>query len=68
MEFTIEQGEYIELKSLLKVTGLCMNGGEAKAAISEGAVKVEGKVETRKACKIRPGQKVEFLRDIIYVL
>lgn len=51
---------YIELKGLLKATGLCESGGQAAQAITEGLVKVDGQVETRKACKIRSGQSVEF--------
>lgn len=59
--------EFIELFKLLKVTGLCESGGTAKYAISEGQVKVDGQVETRKACKIRKGQQVEFDGDMISV-
>ncbi len=39
---------------------LCNTGGMAKGAITEGQVKVDGKVELRKGAKIRPGQIVEF--------
>ncbi len=52
--------EYIELFKLLKVTGLCESGGAAKFAILQSKVKVDGHIETRKACKIRRGQQVEF--------
>ena len=60
--------EYIELYKLLKVTGLCESGGMAKHAISQSEVKVDGQVETRKACKIRRGQQVEFGGETILVL
>ncbi len=53
-------GEFIELFKLLKVTGLCESGGMAKLAVSQSEVKVDGQIETRKACKIRKGQQVEF--------
>ncbi len=59
--------EFIELFKLLKVTGLCESGGMAKHAISQSEVKVDGKVEMRKACKIRRGQQVEFGGEIISV-
>ena len=59
--------EFIELFKLLKVTGLCESGGAAKYAISRSEVKVDGQVETRKACKIRKGQQVEFGGRIIIV-
>jgi len=61
------KGEFIELFKLLKVTGLCETGGIAKCAIATSEVKVDGQVETRKACKIRPGQVVEFAREQIQV-
>ena len=59
-EFKLEGHEFIELNNLLKVTGLCASGGEAKAVIAEGRVKVNGNLELRKRCKIRNGQTVEF--------
>ena len=59
-EFNLDGREYIELNNLLKVTGKCSSGGAAKLAISEGLVTVDGQVELRKRCKIRPGQLVEF--------
>ncbi|MHC1743179.1 MAG: RNA-binding S4 domain-containing protein [Syntrophobacteraceae bacterium] len=64
--FAIED-EYIELIKLLKVTGLCSSGGEAKVVTDGGKVKVDGLVELRKRCKIRRGQRVEFEGTIIEV-
>jgi ribosome-associated protein len=58
--FDLESHEYIALNDLLKVEGLCENGGMAKAVIADGLVKVDGEVEVRKRCKIRSGQMVEF--------
>lgn len=66
VEFTVK-GEFIELYKLLKVTGLCENGGAAKHAISEGLVTVDGALETRKAFKVRPGQRVELEQETILV-
>ena len=54
------RGEYIQLDQLLKATGFCESGGAAHAAISEGRVKVDGAVDTRKRAKLRPGQRVQF--------
>lgn len=54
------QGDYIELNKLLKLTGLCGSGGEAKLMAAEGQVRVDGVVELRKRCKLRKGQVVEF--------
>ncbi|HRF81375.1 MAG TPA: RNA-binding S4 domain-containing protein [Flavobacteriales bacterium] len=53
-------GEYIELNQLLKLAGLCSSGGEGKHLVAAGLVSVDGQVELRKTCKIRPGQRVEF--------
>jgi ribosome-associated protein len=64
--FTIT-GEHIELIRLLKATGLCESGGAAKAAVEQGLVKVDGKVEYRKRCKIRDGRKVFFAGESITV-
>ena len=60
IEFELAGQDYIELHSLLKVTGLCESGGVAKLLISDGLVQVDGAVETRKRCKIRTGQIVNF--------
>ena len=59
-EFALEGREFIELNNLLKVAGLCDSGGQAKLLIADGQVSVNGQVETRKRCKIRAGQVVEF--------
>lgn len=48
----------IALCDLLKLVGLAESGAAAKHLISEGRVRVEGQVETRKRCKIRKGQQV----------
>jgi ribosome-associated protein len=57
LEFTLT-GEFIELHNLLKLMGLADSGGSAKARVAMGDVKVDGKVELRKTCKIRAGQTV----------
>ncbi len=60
IEFELAGHDYIELHSLLKVTSLCESGGVAKLLIADGLVQVDGTVETRKRCKIRAGQVVDF--------
>jgi len=57
IEYTIS-GEYIELHSLLKLTGVVNSGGAGKMLVSEGNVRVDGKPESRKTAKLRPGQVV----------
>jgi len=66
MEFQIRD-EYIELCSLLKAANLVMSGGEGKEVVAQGLVTVDGQLETRKRCKIRPGQQVEFEGAVIVV-
>jgi ribosome-associated protein len=57
LDFTLT-GDYVELHNLLKITGLADSGGSAKVIVASGAVTVDGRVETRKTCKIRAGQVV----------
>jgi ribosome-associated protein len=68
MEFQIKPGEeFITLQSLLKAAGLTGSGGEAKAVIVAGEVRVDGEVETRRGKKIRAGQTVSFAGQEISV-
>jgi ribosome-associated protein len=48
----------INLTQVLKLAGLVMHGGEAKALIAEGHVRVNGEVETRKRRKLAAGDVV----------
>ena len=50
--------EFVELNQLLKLVGLCDSGGAGKMIVASGDVKVDGKTEVRKTCKIRAGQVV----------
>lgn len=50
------RGDHITLDALLKATGLAPSGGLAKAMIADGQVRVDGRVERRKTCKLRAGQ------------
>jgi ribosome-associated protein len=50
----------IRLGQLLKLAGVVENGAVARDLIAEGAVLVDGLVETRRGAQIRPGQTVEF--------
>lgn len=67
MEFTLKD-EYIELCKLLKAANLVMSGGEGKEVVAQGMVTVNGELETRKRCKIRAGQTIEFEGQIINVI
>ena len=61
-------GETIDLFQLLKAAHLCGTGGEAKIMIDEGLVTVDGETETRKRCKIRSGQTIQFNGEEISVV
>lgn len=52
--------EFIKLDSLLKFAGVVETGGEAKLAIQEGHVTVNGEVCTMRGKKLRPGDRVEL--------
>jgi ribosome-associated protein len=52
--------EPIELYKILKFEGMTASGGEAKAAIADGQVKVNGTVELQKRKKIVSGDVIEF--------
>lgn len=67
VEFNLE-GEYVELNQLLKLAGLCDSGGAGKILVASGKVKVDGKPELRKTCKIRAGQSVSVAGLSIRVL
>ena len=60
MELKLEGEEFILLQSLLKASGLCDTGGEAKIAITSGQVSVDGVPENRRGKKIRSGQTVTY--------
>ena len=51
--------EYIKLDDLLKFSGIVGTGGQAKAIIKEGLVKVDGEVCLMRGKKLRGGETVE---------
>lgn len=59
------RGEYIQLDQLLKAASLVSSGGEAHAAVENGQVRVDGRVESRKRAKLRPGQQVQFAGEVV---
>ena len=61
------QGEYIELISLLKATGIAETGGHAKIIVSEGEVKRNQETETRKRAKLIPGDIIQVLNRTIEI-
>jgi len=59
-EFQLLKYEYVELYKLLKILNWSSSGGEAKMCVEEGAVQVNGEVETRKRKKLVIGDRVTF--------
>ena len=60
MHNVIINREPVELYKVLKFEGLVGTGGEAKMAVSEGLVLVNGEPEMRKRCKLKAGDVIEF--------
>ena len=58
METITIHTEFIKLDSFLKFCGAVSTGGEAKIAIAEGEVQVNGEVCTMRGKKLRPGDTV----------
>jgi len=52
--------EPVELYKILKFEGIASSGGEAKLAISEGYVYLNGEVETQKRKKIVSGDVISI--------
>jgi ribosome-associated protein len=66
MEFKLTE-EYIHLIQLLKATHLVTTGGEAQIVVSQGEVKYNGQVDTRKRLKVKTGDIIEFRGEKILV-
>lgn len=62
------KGEFIELCNLLKLAGIANSGGQGKLMVSDGIVQVDGATETRRTAKIRAGQTVECMGQLIKVV
>ena len=60
MEIIKLKDEYIKLGLALKAASLVEDGVEAKLAIQDGLVKVNGEVDTRRGRKLYPGDLVTF--------
>ena len=62
-----ENEEFIRLDAMLKMLGVFETGGQAKFAIQNGLVRVNGEVCTMRGKKIRPGDVVRFERFTVEV-
>ena len=59
MKFEVK-GEFITLGQFLKVTDWISSGGEAKFAVKELDIFVNGEKEDRRGRKLYPGDKVKI--------
>jgi ribosome-associated protein len=67
IKFKLE-GEFIPLIALLKATDLVQSGGEAQIVVEDGLVKYNGEVDYRKRLKVRVGDKIDFMGQIVEVI
>ena len=58
----------VELYKVLKFEGLAGSGAEAKTAVAEGMVQVNGQVETQKRKKIVDGDVIEFASEKLRIV
>jgi ribosome-associated protein len=61
------RGEMIRLGQALKLAGLAASGGEARALIEEGAITVNGEVETRRGRQLHRGDVVALGDDAVRI-
>ena len=66
LEFKLDT-EYVELNKLLKILSLVESGGQANNVITEGFVRYNGEVDTRKRLKLRKGDKIQFSEMFIRI-
>ena len=59
--------ESIKLDSALKLVGLFSTGGQAKIAVQNGKVEVNGEVCTMRGKKLRRGDQVRFENTVFEV-
>lgn len=59
--------EFIKLDQLLKFSGACVIGSEAKEIIAGGKVLLNGEVCIMRGRKVRPGDIVTVDGNMIYV-
>lgn len=67
MEIITLREDYIKLGQALKAAGLADSGVEAKYAIEEGKVKVNGEVAVQRGKKLYAGDLVEFQGQTIQI-
>jgi ribosome-associated protein len=61
------RGDTIRLGQVLKLAGLAASGGEARALIEQGAVRVNGEVATRRGRQLRRGDVVALGSEAVRI-
>ncbi len=61
------QTEFIQLIQLLKTLGISETGGQAKLMVEDGLVKLNGEIEFRKRAKLKRGDRIEILNQLIEI-
>lgn len=67
METIKLRDEYIKLGQALKAAGLVESGVDAKYAIEDGLVKVNGQTEYQRGKKLRDGDVVDYNGETIRI-
>ena len=67
MEVIKLRDDYIKLGQALKAAGLAESGVDAKFAIQDGRVKVNGEVELQRGKKLVDGDVIEFDGETIKI-
>jgi ribosome-associated protein len=61
------RGGVIRLGQLLQVAGLAESGGDAKALLASGVVRVNGEPESRRGRQLVPGDVVTVAEDSVRI-
>ncbi len=67
MEIIKLRDEFIKLGQALKAAGVVESGVDAKFAVQDGLVKVNGQTETQRGKKLVSGDKVEYDGETIVI-
>ncbi|MBQ6888896.1 MAG: RNA-binding S4 domain-containing protein [Lachnospiraceae bacterium] len=67
MEIIKLRDDYIKLGQALKAAGLAESGVDAKFAIQDGLVKVNGEIEYQRGKKLVDGDVIEFDGEIVKI-
>lgn len=66
-EFKLTE-DFIELVKLLKLLRIAQTGGHAKIIVEDGEVFLNGEPEYRKRAKLRIGDEIEVMGEVIKIV